>query len=645
MDDLNQLKETLRTNRVIFEEISISETEVKKLQKLSKTTLILNNQGELWAIKLYTNTQINQILHTLSNYKYLKYIDICQINLKTLPSELQKLTSLQTLNISNNRLTVLPDWLPKLTGLWYIDISHNSFQTLPFVLLPFLQKLNASTEELLIKDVPSEFITQGWAAIEQHYIENRQELQKSDIPHLAELKVMIIGNGSSGKTCISKALKDKQNYKHTDHTDEPATEGIELRDVEHVFRQEKWLFRMWDLGGQAAYAATQSMFMTDQTLYLVVMDARTEKQPDIYLHYIQTIAPESPIIIMINKVDQNKWFGLNKQLYVGNSEYCHVQEDIVRFSCAEDCEKHGAELFNAIEKVLSNTYYGFRSKQWVPKWLKVKNDLMDYLATKNNGYITINEYKDICAKNELSEDVYNTILIGCEKLGMVFAPIAKDSSVAYDWVMHAEWITKGINLLFKLEPAVSYKKSEIFAHMENSKNSYKYTRMETSAILDCLKKEELAFEDSPTSTIIIPALLPTDEPNNFPKKEDYQMWHLPDNGDLLKSTNSEIRFRYPFLHPKIKQVFMVKLYQDLKKPVIYNYGAYWRQDGLQVVMMEDNNDIVFYLHAENEEKYGTPYATLCEVQKDIQKIMHSLHEKHHIKKMETITYFPYWQER
>jgi len=917
MADLNQLKEALRANGVIFEEIYSNETEIKKLQKLSKTTLVLNNQGELWAIKLRTNTQIDQILRILSNYKQLKYLDVSKSSLEILPSELQKLaglqtldlslnklttlpkwfqklaglqtldlsnnklttlpkwfqkltglqtlnlnsnylttlpegfqkltglqtlnlsntnylttlpewfqkltglqdldlsynnlttlpegfqklTGLQTLNLSNNNLTTLPEWFQKLTGLqdldlsynnlttlpegfqkltglqtlnlrftklttlpegfqkltglqtlnlsstklttlpegfqkltglqtlylsnnnklttlpewfqkltglqaldlsnnklttlpewfqkltglqtlnlnsnnlttlpkwfqkltklqtlylsdndlttlpkWfqkltgllYIDISNNSFKTLPLELLPFLQKLNVSTFTVRISDVSDNIIEQGWWAIEQHYIEKRKTLQEPDMDYLAELKVMIIGNGSSGKTCISKALKEKENYKHADHTAEPATEGIELRDIEHVFGHETWKLRMWDLGGQAAYAATQTMFMTDQTLYLVVMDARTEKQPDIYLHYVQTIASASPIIIMINKVDQNKWFGLNKQFYVKNPEYPHIQEDIVRFSCAENREKYEAELFSAIKKVLSNTVYGFRSKQWAPKWLKVRNELMDYLA-KNTGYCSITKYYDICTKNDLTKDVGDVVLIGCEKLGMVFAPIAKNPSFKNDWIMHAEWITKGINLLFKLQPADSYKRCEIYEHMNNSKNTSQYSREETNAILDSLEKEELAVEDTTTNKIIIPALLPTDKPEKFPEKETYQMWHLPNDGNLLDSTYSEIRFRYPFLHPKIKQTFMVNLYLNHKNLILYNYGACWHQKGIQVVMMEDTNDLVFYLHDENaKENNSSSYANLCNVQKNIQEIMSELHKKHHIKKWDLLHVF------
>ena len=719
MDNLDQLKETLRVNGVLFEAISINETEIKKLRGLSKTTLVLNNQGELWAIKLYTNTQMVHNLHTLSEYNCLKYIDISHNGLKTLPRELEKLTGLQHLNIRGNWLTDLPPWIEKLTGLQQLDISFNEltklpdglqkltglqqlaiggngltdlppwiekltglqqldissnkltklpdgiqkltnlqfisiqknpFQTLPIVLLPFLQKLKVSTYDVQIDDVSEELIAQGWQTVEQYYVKKSKELQKPAVSYLAELKVMIIGDGSSGKSCISKVLKEKQ-YSH--NPEEPSTVGIELKNINHSFRDEQWLLRLWDLGGQAAYAATQTMFMTKDTLYLVVADARTEKQPDIYLQYIKALVPNTssdslekkeekcspPVIMVINKVDENEWFGLNKHHL--QSVYPDVQDDIVRFSCVKDHEKHEIELFNAIEKVLYHPkdLYGFRRKQWPNEWLAVRKTLMEHLMIKDKTatYIRKDSYDKMC--KGLSAKESEIILTGCDDLGMVFAPIAKNKNASTDWIMHAEWVTKGINKLFKLKPADSYGKSELYDHMNNNENGNRYSRDETDAILGSLKDANLAFEE--TGKFVIPALLPEDPPkdslNKFPEKSEYSEWQMPqdENEDPQRS---EIRFRYPFLHPKVKQIFMVELYRKRKNPILCKYGACWYHDDVRVVMKEDGNDLVFYLKYENEEK-SRAYENLCEVQRNIQQEMKWLHNEFKINNGEMLHVF------
>jgi small GTP-binding protein len=570
--------------------------------------------------------------------------------LTTLPDWFQKLTGLQTLDLSYNNLTTLPDWFQKLTGLRYIDISYNSFQTLPLELLPFLQKLQVSTDNVLIADVGKEFIEQGWEAIEQHYIETSKKSYAPNVPYIAELKVMIIGNGGSGKTCISKALKNN-NYNHPDHTEEPATVGIELRNIEHDFGGEKWLLRMWDLGGQAAYAATQTMFMTDETLYLVVVDARTETKPDIYLHYIQALVPNAstddldkklspPVIMVINKIDENNWFGLNKHHL--KSVYSQVQDDIVRFSCVTKRAEHEAELFAAIEKILLDTKdpYGFRKKQWGSKWLAVRRTLMEHLSRNNASYISKDQYEKMCDdEGELTEKARKFILTGCVNLGMVFAPIAQDENACTDWIMHAQWITRGINKIFKLEPANSYERSRLHAYMQNNENEDTYNPDETIAILGALKDGNLAFEEN--GKFIIPALLPEappkDDLNKFPEKSEYSEWQMPKDDDDDQQS-SEIRFRYPFLHPKIKQVFMVELYRKDKNPILYKYGACWYQDNVRVVMKEDGNDLVFYLKCENAEN-SRAYEKLCEVQKYIQTEMNYLHKKFKINKGEMLHIF------
>jgi hypothetical protein len=305
---------------------------------------------------------------------------------------------------------------------------------------------------------------------------------------------------------------------------------------------------------------------------------------------------------------------------------------LIRFSCAKYNEDHEKNLFEAINDILfDDEKYNFRSKQWPQSWRDVRNTLMNHLTKNSNTYITKKEYDNICKVLGLSLDEGATILAGCNTKGMVFSPIAKNSNSSIDWIMHPYWITEGINCLFGLYRAVSYDAKNIYSHMEKQKK-HSYSRDETNAILNMLAEKELVFKHK-SGKIFIPALLPNNLPDDFPK-DDYSKWNLPKDG---KGKNSEIRFRYLFLHPIVKQVFMVKLYMDNKEPILYNYGACWyhkdnqNDKGVRIIMMEEANELAFYLQDENNRQANTnPYENLCAAQKWIQHEMEILHKENKI---------------
>jgi small GTP-binding protein len=582
---------------------------LQKLTNLQHLNISNNGLGSLpdWLQKL-TNLQtlniggnnLGSLPDWLQKLTNLQHLNISNNGLRSLPKWLQKLTNLQTLNISDTSLGSLPDWLQKLTNLQHLNISNNSFQTLLPSLIPFLQKLNVSLSDVSIADVPSSVIEQGWVVIGQHYAEEDQK----DVP-LAELKIMIIGAGNSGKSCIAQALED-----NTYDDKKPSTIGIELSEIRHILHGQEWVLRMWDFGGQEAYAATQTLFMTNQTLYLVVADGRTESRPDLYLHYVKTFAEKSPIILIINKIDDNKRADLNRQLYLDE----RIQE-IIRFSCVKNRTYHVNELFEKIGHVL-NKNPELRT-QLKPRWLKVKNDLVNDL-TKNGKYIDAEVYNEICKRHGLSEAVGKTVRNTCEILGEIFSYTNEHASPPIDWIMHPKWVTNGINCLFGLPQVGFYKIGDIYSHMRKQK----YTDNEVLAILNMLKDKKLVLEDVLSAgKYFIPALLPNKN-ISFPRKAVYtKQVILDDRQPDVVMCNREIRYRYPFLHPIVKQVFMVKLYgDDTKNPILYRDGVCWEHSGVHIVMMAEVDDLAFYLKGNTDRDLYDAQTWILSRMEDVNKI-------------------------
>jgi len=621
LPDLLQNLTSLQTLDISFNGLSGLPEGLKELTRLQTLNIRYNGLSGLpEGLKALTKLQTLDIcangLMTLPSWLHnltsLQILNISANGLSGLPEGLKELAKLQTLNISHNRLLTLPEELKELISLQKLEINNNPFQTLPPNLLPFLQNLNIPMQAISIHDVPDEFVKQGWLAIWRYYTireeESRQGRVVSPFP-VAELRVMIIGEGCAGKSCISKALKYKDMYEHDGN--ESSTVGIELRNIEHTFGQEKWLFRLWDFGGQEAYSSTQTLFMTKQTLYLVVVDARAETRPDPHLHYVRTFAPGAPIILVINKVEQNKRFDLNRPLYLNNAKYPCVHHEIVRFSCVEDRRRHEDDLFRVIENVLNDVNYELlRTNQWPRIWRRIKDELITRLGN-DKSHITAKEYEEICMVYNLLHEDGEIVRNACDLLGVIFCTDKDPMDSTTDWLMNPKWITRSINCLFKLDVCGFYTKDAIFSHME--KNGCNAD--EIRAILSRLKKRKVIFEF--LDQIFIPALLPSNESAKFPIDID---WSLPEEGQTVEKVNREIRFRYPFLPPFIKQDFMVDLYACNKSSLLYRYSAYWEcDDGVCIVMMEDGDDLVFYLQ-------GDSYYALYKAQKWLQHVVENINQ-------------------
>jgi len=453
-------------------------------------------------------------------------------------------------------------------------------------------------------------IEQGWELVRQHYAQLRRgkSSDEDDMPFTAtELKVMVIGAGSSGKSSLSKAIAQEEH-----DPNEPSTKGITLKNIRpFTLDGQDWTLRIWDFGGQEAYAATQTMFMANNTLYLVVADGRTEVPPDPYLAYIKTFAPNSPVILVINKMDENDRADLNRQNYI--DEYDNLHPEMVRFSCVEPYRDDCLEtLRKRMEEVLKSPNGQPLIKQWSNRGHLVRSDLVT-LLNQRGTYVFAKEYYALCKKRGLTEESGDIIRNICNESGIIFS--IKDRESGIDLILHPVWVTEGINRICRLPEKGWYSRGEINEYM----SEYGYETEAVRYILDILCMKKLAFTTPQNSMgYFIPALLPGKEPDGFLQR--YANWPMSKQGDI---NHREIHYRYCFLHPVIKQTFLVRLCCNGIFPQAYRFSAYWENNGVHILMREKVNDITFYLSSSDS-------GVLCEEQKFVQRLMEGAHEEWNI---------------
>ncbi|MFL6275983.1 MAG: GTP-binding protein, partial [Blastocatellia bacterium] len=127
---------------------------------------------------------------------------------------------------------------------------------------------------------------------------------------LNEAKILVVGDGKVGKSSLVERLL----YGTFDPQKE-TTLGVDINDEMKVIQSEvkgkgkAIKLNIWDFGGQEIQHSTHQFFLTTRSLYLLVVDARKGDQIsniEYWLKLIESFGGNSPIIIVINQIDQLK---------------------------------------------------------------------------------------------------------------------------------------------------------------------------------------------------------------------------------------------------------------------------------------------------------------------------------------------------
>jgi internalin A len=273
-----------------------------RLTRLRILNLYDNNLTELpecigQLIKLESlNVAVNQLKtlpESLGRLTRLQKLRVYQNELTELPESLCRLTRLQLLSLWRNKLTELPECIGQLTELELLDLSRNQLKTLPESLarLKKLQKL-----DLAINPLNPELAAayrEGIYAVKR-YLRATAGAQVV----LNEAKLILIGEGEVGKSCLLGALRgDKWEEGR------PTTHGIEIKPVKVIDPETGTEITLngWDFGGQKVYRPTHQLFFSAPAVYLVVWKPREGPQQGFVKDWIKLVKhrePEAKILVV-----------------------------------------------------------------------------------------------------------------------------------------------------------------------------------------------------------------------------------------------------------------------------------------------------------------------------------------------------------
>jgi internalin A len=266
---------------------------LKDLKNLASLDLHGENIGDIFFLK---------------DLKELTSLDLSGNNISDI-SFLKDLKNLTSLNLSINNISDV-SFLKDLKGLTFLNLSYNSIKNLPQWLANFVVEIRIDSEYASscinlysnpLQEPPIEVVKQGNAAIRNYFA----QLETQGKNYLYEAKMLIVGEGESGKTTLFHKIKDSNCA--LPHIDD-RTKGITIQH--HKFlttdklnqTQRQFQLNIWDFGGQEIYHYTHRFFLSKRSLYILVADNRKDDTDfNYWLNTIELFAGTSPMMIVLNE--------------------------------------------------------------------------------------------------------------------------------------------------------------------------------------------------------------------------------------------------------------------------------------------------------------------------------------------------------
>ena len=447
-----------------------------------------------------------------------------ELNLRStwvaLPREIGSLRSLKTLILDDNPWIVIPIEIGQIKGLREISIKNCSLSTIPLWITEVSNLQYLDLQNNAIFYLPRE--VKKLTSLKKLVLTNYrlpipiEIIQKIDDPKtVINYYLSLYGENRKpineikfilvGQGAVGKTSLVQRLIRNVFNHNESKTEGISVNkwEIDHIN------LNIWDFGGQEIMHATHHFFLTKRSLYLLVLDARLtqeENRVEYWLKIIQSFGGDSPVLIVGNKTDQHPLdidrTGLQKK-------YPNIV-GIIETSAATGAGIE--ELKVAITEQVNNLPHV--RDLLLETWFVVKTKLEE--LGKQSNFITHDKYLDLCAENEVSDETSQRTLIGfLHDLGVVLH-FQDDPRLEALGILNPQWVTNGVYKILNSHALFQNKGVLTTFMLDEILSLPEYPRGKRLFIVDMMKKFELCYDIEPDKTFLVPDLLPKDQPElNF----------------------------------------------------------------------------------------------------------------------------------
>ena len=494
----------------------------------------------------------------LDNNKWLKLLELLG----------SQAGNLNVLNLSDNQLTEFR--LPRsMQNLGWLNIDDNPL-TFP------------ATETLI----------QGQAAT-LRYLKNLITQGEREV---YEVKMLIVGEGGTGKTTLWHKLQDPKHPVPLPKEKQPVTEGINIKEgwkFEHLdLKGTPFLVNLWDFGGQEIQYMTHQFFLTRRSLYVLLADGRREVSNFSYwfkaIHLLgceKDLDSPLPLLVVLNKKD-NEIAEFPAELSSLIEEFPHF--DVIKREV--DFSKYDGRqqaLFFAIKNTLCHQMAHLPLK-FPAYWEAVRNKLRE-LTEDEVAHITYEQFQEICRKNKIeTEQEMRDLSDWLHNLGVIlhYKDEGEGSKLEDFVVLKPQW---AVDAVYKILCHKSVQENQgrfTPAFLTQEWRKHNYSAFERGHLTNLLEKEafEVCFQarEQDKPIYIVPQQLPTYRP--------------PFDFNPGKSVLQYI-YQYPFMPKGFIGRLIVRLHEHLvsgedEKKVLWKKGMLLqdREDACRALVQETTDN-------------------------------------------------------
>jgi hypothetical protein len=541
---------------------------ISRLQNLSQLDLSEN--------------QLREIPDFISHLQNLSTLFLNDNQLRELPDSISRLQNLSYLNLSSNQLSKLPDSISRLQNLSYLNLSFNQLRELPNSIgnLQNLSKLHLNGNPLV--NPPIEIANRGIKAIREYFRETAEEGEDT----LYEAKLIIVGEGTAGKTTLARKILDPNAPMPKP---EETTKGIDVLEWHfNMDNGQDFRVNIWDFGGQEIYHATHQFFLTKRSLYLLVVDSRKEHSHlNYWLNIVELFSENSPLLIVKNELGDRPVQMDERQL---KGRFANLKESLPTNLGNPQGGSGLAAIKKAIAYHISQLPHIGNS---LPKtWIKVREKLEE----DERNHISLDEYLLVCDQNGFKfkqESVTDGRLVLSQyfhDLGSILhfqedqtSPLYKTVILKPKWGTYAAYQVLDNNRVRQnLGKFTTAELNQIWQDVE-------YQNMQ-SELLELMLKFKLCYPlPNAKNTYIAPQLLDSNQPK--------YSWNDSDN--LL------LHYDYDFMPRGILTRFIVEMHQYIDEPNVWKSGVLLKRDNTSAEVIEtyDRREIKIRLSGSNKRGF------------------------------------------
>ncbi len=477
-------------------------------------------------------------------------------------SFLASFIGLTSLNIRGNQISDV-SFIKKMTRLTSLDISDNRISDLSPVLNLVEKGIPVVWDEFRPNAInvlgnpftmpPVEVVQHGNSAIIEYF----HQKQAVGINLLPEAKLILLGDGRSGKTSLANRLLGKELPKEEDRT-----QGVDIVIGEYGFplsEGKNFKLNIWDFAGQDKYKPLHQFFYTESSVYVLVAPSGSAATDfDDWLQTAELFGEGSPLIILLNEFKDGIGFG-SFDVEAWKRRFPNLLKEVYCVNLGtlrgfDELEKH----LQFLAQTLPHTKYEFPAN-----WSAIRRELE---GRRDSNYISLADYLVICKENNLPEEKSALILSSVlHKIGACLH--YQGNPLLEGWIiLKNEWATTAVYKILEDVMVAEHQKGFFDkADMERIWSEQEYRNMRPQ-LLELMCQFRMAYPLPNNKGYITPPLLPAAPPNHWKWKE---------------SEHIELHLKYEFMPKALLTQFIVSRYLEIDegRTLVWRNGVVLRWEG------------------------------------------------------------------